>query len=68
MVPCPLCDSQLDIDEQELDEDDIIVCEECGSELRVVGLDPLELEEVEEEDEEEEDLDYDENGDEESWC
>jgi alpha-aminoadipate carrier protein LysW len=68
MVNCPNCDALLDLDEEELDEGDALTCEECGADLSVTGLDPLELEttEDEEEDEEddEEDVDYDEEDDE----
>lgn len=68
MVNCPNCDALLDLDEEELDEGDALTCEECGADLSVTGLDPLELEttEDEEEDEEddEEDVDYDEEEDE----
>jgi len=68
MVNCPNCDALLDLDEEELDEGDPLTCEECGADLSVTGLDPLELEttEDEEEDEEddEEDADYDEEEDE----
>jgi len=68
MVNCPNCDALLELDEEELDEGDPLTCEECGADLSVTGLDPLELEttEDEEEDEEddEEDADYDEEEDE----
>lgn len=66
MVNCPNCDAVIDLDEDELDEGDTLTCEECGADLTVVGLDPLELEttEEEEEEEEEEDFDYDEDEDE----
>ena len=73
MVTCPECDARIDIDEDELDEGDLITCDECGEELRVVGLDPLELEpadEDEEEDEEESvdgDEDEEEEEDEDPW-
>ena len=67
MVNCPNCDALLDLDEEELDEGDALTCEECGADLSVTGLDPLELEttedEEEDEDDEEEDLDYDEEED-----
>jgi len=65
MVKCPDCDSRLDLDEEELDEGDIVTCEECGAELRVMSLDPLELESADEEEEEEKDSDLDEEEDEE---
>ena len=53
MVTCPVCDAELDLEEDELDEGDLLNCDECGAELRVVGVDPLELEAVEEEEEDE---------------
>lgn len=62
MVECPLCDSPLGVEEDELDEGDTLVCEECGANIRVVSVNPLELEEVEE-DYEEEDEDYEEDED-----
>jgi alpha-aminoadipate carrier protein LysW len=66
MVNCPNCDAVIDVDEDELDEGDTLTCEECGADLSVTGLDPLELEseEEEEEEEEKEDFDYDEDEDE----
>ena len=64
MVNCPNCDAVIDLDVEELDEGDTLTCDECGAEVSVTGLDPLELETSEDEDEEEEeddeDLDYDE--------
>jgi len=67
MVNCPNCDAVIDVDEDELDEGDTLTCDECGADLSVTGLDPLELETEEDEDEdeeEEEDIDYDEDEDE----
>ena len=68
MVNCPKCDAVIDLDEDELDEGDTLTCDECGAELSVSSLDPLELElaeEEEEEEEEDEDFEYDEDEDEE---
>ena len=70
MVNCPNCDSAMDLDVEELDEGDTLTCDECGAEVSVTGLDPLELETSEDEDEEEEedddeDVDYDEDEEEE---
>ena len=61
MVNCPNCDAVIDVDQEELDEGDTLTCDECGADLSVTGLDPLELEteEDEDEDEDEEDLDFD---------
>jgi alpha-aminoadipate carrier protein LysW len=39
------------------DKGDTVACEECGTELEVVGLDPVELDIVEEEDLDDEDDD-----------
>jgi alpha-aminoadipate/glutamate carrier protein LysW len=69
MVNCPNCDAVIDVDEEELDEGDPLTCEECGADLSVTGLSPLELETQEDEDEEEDeekedDLHYDEEEDE----
>jgi len=57
----------MDIDEEDLDEGDALSCDECGANLSVASLDPLELESLdeEEEDEEEEDSDFDADEDEE---
>lgn len=43
MVNCPLCEAEIDVDEDELDEGDSLLCEECATELTVTGLSPLEL-------------------------
>lgn len=54
MVSCPKCDGNLDIEEDELDEGDVVSCDECGASLHVAGLNPLDIQsedEIEEEDE-----------------
>lgn len=58
MVNCPLCDAVIDVDEEELDEGDSLICEECGANLSVSGVSPLELS-SESEDDDDEDLDDD---------
>ena len=65
MVLCPECESDLDVDESELDEGEILSCTECGTDFEVVGLEPLELTKVsdEMEDDEEDDKDLDEEAD-----
>lgn len=56
---CPECDADVHVD-TDADKGDIMSCEECGTDLEVVGLDPVELDIVEEDDiaddEEEEDF------------
>jgi alpha-aminoadipate/glutamate carrier protein LysW len=62
MPICPECESVLDFDEEDVEEGDVIVCDECGTEFEIVATDPLELSKVEEgyEDEEEETKDEEE--------
>lgn len=54
MATCPVCEGTFYVDEEEVEEGDLISCEECGVELEVVSTDPLELEAVEDEGEDEE--------------
>jgi len=54
---CPECDADVHVD-LDTDKGEIVSCEECGTDLEVVGLDPVELDIVEEEsDDEDEDED-----------
>ena len=69
MVSCPVCDGQIDVDEEDVDEGDALSCDECGADLKVVGTDPLEIEsadELEEEDDDEEFIEEDDEA-EEDW-
>ena len=43
MAVCPECEADIEIDEYDVDKGEIISCPECGVELEVVGLSPLEL-------------------------
>lgn len=56
MPNCPECDTELNIELDEVDEGDVVACEECGAEYEVVGIDPLELAKVEDDIIEEDDL------------
>ncbi len=65
MVNCPECETDLDIDEEEVDEGEIVSCPECGSDFEIITVNPIELKAVEdeeyeddEEEEETEDGDY----------
>jgi alpha-aminoadipate carrier protein LysW len=40
---CPECENGLDIELDEVEEGDVVSCEECGTEYEVVGVEPLEL-------------------------
>jgi lysine biosynthesis protein LysW len=63
MVLCPECESDLDLDEDDVEEGDVVECPECGTEFEVVSTGPLELAKTEG-DEVLEDEDYDEDEDE----
>jgi len=60
MVYCPECETDLDIEEDEVDEGAVVSCPECGSDFEVITVNPIELklvgeDEADEEDEDEED-------------
>ena len=55
---CPECDADVHVD-TDADKGDIVSCEECGTDLELVGLDPIEMDIVEEDDLDD-DLDEDE--------
>jgi len=54
MPSCPECENELDIELDEVEEGDVVACDECGTEYEVVGVEPLELarigDEIDEED------------------
>jgi alpha-aminoadipate carrier protein LysW len=66
MINCPKCDAAIDVDEEELDEGDALTCEECGANLNVSGVSPLELapEKDDDDDFDEDDDDLDDDDDE----
>lgn len=63
MILCPECESNLDIDEDEIEEGEIVSCTECGTDFEVVTVSPLELKSVEEAEYEEDDEEEIEDGD-----
>jgi alpha-aminoadipate/glutamate carrier protein LysW len=60
MVICPECESDLDIEEDEVDEGEVVSCPECGTDFEVVAVDPLELSRVEGDEIDEEELEEEE--------
>ena len=56
MPSCPECENELDIAVDEMEEGDVVACEECGSEFEVVGVEPLELARMDDELDEDDDL------------
>lgn len=70
MPICPECDAEIEVDEFDVDKGDELSCPECGSNLEITGLSPLELEladedEDEDDDEKDDDKDDAEDGEEE---
>ncbi len=57
MVLCPECETDLDIDPEEVEEGEIVSCVECGTDFEVVTTNPLELNRISEDEEEEEESD-----------
>ncbi len=53
-VLCPECESDMDIEVDEVDEGEVVSCPECGSDFEVVTANPLELKPVEDEEDDEE--------------
>ena len=79
MIKCPECGAGFDVEEDELDEGESILCEECGRNFVVSSVDPFELEPEDdegfdeeldedfEEDEEDEDAEEEEEEEDEEW-
>jgi alpha-aminoadipate carrier protein LysW len=57
---CPECEEDVYVD-PESEQGDIVTCDECGAELEVVGLDPVELDLYEEKDDDDDFDDEDED-------
>ena len=61
---CPECDSEIDLDELDVDVGDELSCSECGALIRVASDSPLELELADEDEDEDDDLDDEDDDDE----
>ena len=55
-IVCPECDNPLDIDVDTMDEGEVVTCGECGADVEIVSLDPLEVAPVDAEGYDDEDL------------
>lgn len=49
MPICPECESPLNFEADEVEEGDVVVCDECGTEFEVITTEPLEIIKVENE-------------------
>jgi len=61
MPSCPECDAMIDIEEDQIEEGQTVECPECGAELEVVSVEPIEFDVLRNEDEGEEDIDDEED-------
>jgi alpha-aminoadipate carrier protein LysW len=55
-VVCPECDNPIVVDTDEVEKGETLQCEECGVDLEVVSVEPLELAPVDEAGYDDEDL------------
>ena len=53
---CPECDTPLEIDVDLVDEGELITCDECGADLEIVSLEPVQVAKVDNEGYDDEDL------------
>ena len=67
MISCPKCDAPIDVEEEDLDEGDLLSCDECGASLAVSSINPVELQVEGEEDEDEDEDGEVEEEEEEDW-
>ncbi|HSW39404.1 MAG TPA: hypothetical protein VLL97_07930 [Acidobacteriota bacterium] len=69
MSYCPECD--VIIDEEFEDIGELITCPECGVELEVISIDPVEFDlaplDDEDDDDDDDDFDFDDDDDDEDW-
>jgi alpha-aminoadipate/glutamate carrier protein LysW len=64
-VVCPECDNPIIVDVDEVEEGETVQCDECGLDLEIVSVDPLELAAVDESGYDDEDLTHTDNEDDE---
>jgi alpha-aminoadipate carrier protein LysW len=55
-VVCPECDNPIVINADEVEEGETITCDECGTDLEIVAVDPLEIAPVDSEGYDDEEL------------
>jgi alpha-aminoadipate carrier protein LysW len=55
-VVCPECDNPIIVDVDEVEEGETVQCDECGMDLEIVSLDPLEVAAIDDSGYDDEDL------------
>ena len=66
MSYCPECEAAID-DEEFEDVGEVISCPECGVELEVISIDPVEFDLAPVDDEDDDEFRFDDSDDEEEW-
>jgi lysine biosynthesis protein LysW len=54
VVRCPECATEIDVDEDEVEEGEILACPECETEMEVVQIHPVKVNAIADDDDEEE--------------
>jgi lysine biosynthesis protein LysW len=57
LVKCTECEADIDLDEEEVEEGEVVVCPECSVELEVAQIHPVQLKAILDDDEDDDDLD-----------
>ena len=57
VVRCPKCATEIDVDEDEVEEGEILVCLECETEMEVVQIHPVKVNVISDDDDEDDDED-----------
>lgn len=65
MSYCPECEAVIDEEFEDIGE--IITCPECGVELEVISVDPVEFDLAVDDDDEDDEFGFDEGDDEDEW-
>jgi NAD-dependent SIR2 family protein deacetylase len=55
VVRCPKCATEVDVDEDEVEEGEILACPECETEMEVVQIHPVKVNAISDDEDEEED-------------
>jgi alpha-aminoadipate/glutamate carrier protein LysW len=63
VVRCPECATEIDVDEDEVEEGEILACPECETEMEVVQIHPVKVNAISDEDDEDEEEENADDGD-----
>jgi len=63
VVRCPKCSTEIDVDEDEVEEGEILACLECETEMEVVQIHPVKVNAISDDDDDDEDEESDDEDD-----